>query len=96
VGREVRVGGQHRRPRLGERGVLVVAGGRGRQAAAGSARMRASARTKSCCQGSGQDESGLGVEEVEQHLQTHLGYGVRKSMTKYLDEYNWYVAVGEK
>lgn len=39
-------------------------------------------------------ESGLSSEEVELWLQERLGYGVRKTMAKYLDEYNWYVAVG--
>ena len=40
-------------------------------------------------------ESGLADADVEDHLREHLGYGVRKTLAKYLDEYNWYVAVGE-
>src|SRR4051794_17300536 len=40
-------------------------------------------------------ESGVGEGQIEEHLQSHLGYGVRKTLAKYLDEYNWYVAVGE-
>ena len=33
-------------------------------------------------------------EAAEAHLQEHLRYKVRKPFTKYLDEYNWHVAVG--
>lgn len=40
-------------------------------------------------------ESGVAPEEIEEWLQDHLGYGVRKTLAKYLDEYNWYVAVGD-
>jgi hypothetical protein len=32
--------------------------------------------------------------ELEAWLQGHLGYPVRKTLAKYLDEYNWHVAVG--
>ena len=32
--------------------------------------------------------------DAESHLQALLGYRVRKTMAKYLDEYNWYVLVG--
>lgn len=32
--------------------------------------------------------------EAEANLQAQLGYRVRKTMAKYLDEYNWYVMVG--
>jgi hypothetical protein len=42
-----------------------------------------------------QEESGQ-PDDDEEYLQRHLGYGVRKTMAKYLDEHNWYVAVGEK
>lgn len=41
-------------------------------------------------------ESGVEPGDLEEHLQDHLGYGVRKTLAKYLDEYNWYVAVGEE
>jgi hypothetical protein len=41
-------------------------------------------------------ESGVEPRGIEEHLQDHLGYGVRKTLAKYLDEYNWYVAVGEE
>src|SRR5438105_8663137 len=34
--------------------------------------------------------------ELETYLQHHLGYGVRKTLAKYLDEYNWYEAVGRR
>lgn len=40
------------------------------------------------------DEAPVGRDDVEQHLQAHLGKPVRKTMAKYLDEYNWYVMVG--
>jgi hypothetical protein len=43
-----------------------------------------------------QQESGQPPDYVEEYLQRHLGYGVPKTMAKHLDEYNWYVAVGEK
>ncbi len=31
---------------------------------------------------------------LEEWLQAHLGYPIRKTIAKYLDEYNWHVAVG--
>ena len=40
------------------------------------------------------DEARVSRDDVEQHLQEHLGKPVRKTMAKYLDEYNWYVMVG--
>ena len=39
-------------------------------------------------------EIGMGPTDAEAHLQVLLGYRVRKTMAKYLDEYNWYVMVG--
>jgi hypothetical protein len=33
--------------------------------------------------------------DLERGLQEHLEYGVRKTLAKYLDEFNWYVMVGE-
>jgi hypothetical protein len=41
-------------------------------------------------------ESRVPVGELEAQLQQHLGYRVRKPLTKYLDEYNWYEAVGRE
>jgi hypothetical protein len=41
-------------------------------------------------------QSGIAPDALEEHLRQHLGYGVRKTLAKYLDEYNWYVAVGEQ
>ena len=40
------------------------------------------------------DDAPVDRDDVEQHLQAHLGKRVRKTMAKYLDEYNWYVMVG--
>jgi hypothetical protein len=40
-------------------------------------------------------ESGVGAGSIEVELQRLLGYGTRKTLAKYVDEYNWYVAVGE-
>ncbi len=40
------------------------------------------------------EEAPVERDDVEQHLQAHLGKPVRKTMAKYLDEYNWYVMVG--
>jgi hypothetical protein len=34
------------------------------------------------------------AEDVEAYLQEHLGYETRKTLAKYLDEYNWFEAVG--
>jgi hypothetical protein len=34
------------------------------------------------------------VEDVEAYLQKRLGYRTRKTLAKYLDEYNWFEAVG--
>jgi hypothetical protein len=34
------------------------------------------------------------AEDVEGYLREHLGYETRKTLAKYLDEYNWYEAVG--
>jgi hypothetical protein len=34
------------------------------------------------------------VAELEERMQQHLGYGVRKTLAKYLDEFNWYEMVG--
>jgi hypothetical protein len=33
-------------------------------------------------------------DDLEGYLQTELGYPVRKTLAKYLDEYNWFVAFG--
>jgi hypothetical protein len=41
-------------------------------------------------------EADLPTAELEPHLQAVLGYRARKPLTKYLDEYNWYVAVGRE
>lgn len=40
------------------------------------------------------EESPYMAEELERQLQHRLGYGVRKTIAKYLDEFNWYVMVG--
>ena len=34
------------------------------------------------------------TEDVEAYLQERLGYETRKTLSKYLDEYNWFQAVG--
>jgi hypothetical protein len=34
------------------------------------------------------------TEDVEAYLQERLGYETRKTLAKYLDEYNWFEAVG--
>jgi hypothetical protein len=34
------------------------------------------------------------ADDVEDYLQEHLGYETRKTLAKYLDEYNWFEAVG--
>ena len=36
------------------------------------------------------------TEDVEAHLQKLLGYETRKTLAKYLDEYNWFEAVGRE
>ena len=39
-------------------------------------------------------EVGVPIRKVETQLQERLGYRARKPLTKYLDEYNWFEAVG--
>ena len=34
--------------------------------------------------------------DVEAHLQELLGYSTRRTLAKYLDEYNWFEAVGRE
>ena len=36
------------------------------------------------------------ADDVEAHLQEHFGYANRKTLAKYLDEYNWFEAVGRE
>jgi hypothetical protein len=36
------------------------------------------------------------AEDVEAYLQEHLGYETRKTLAKYLDEFNWFEAVGRE
>jgi hypothetical protein len=36
------------------------------------------------------------TEDVEGYLQEHLDYTMRKTLAKYLDEYNWFEAVGRE
>jgi hypothetical protein len=36
------------------------------------------------------------ADDVEAYLQAHLGYETRKTLAKYLDEYNWFEAVGRE
>jgi hypothetical protein len=36
------------------------------------------------------------ADDVEAYLQERLGYGTRKTLAKYLDEYNWFEAVGRE
>jgi hypothetical protein len=36
------------------------------------------------------------AEDVEAHLQELLGYETRKTLAKYLDEFNWFEAVGRE
>jgi hypothetical protein len=40
------------------------------------------------------DEAPLAAEDLESHLQDLLGYERRKPLAKYLDEFNWFEAVG--
>ena len=39
-------------------------------------------------------EAGVPIGELETRVQERLGYRARKPLTKYLDEYNWFEAVG--
>ena len=39
-------------------------------------------------------EVGVPIRKLETQLQARLGYRARKPLTKYLDEYNWFEAVG--
>ena len=41
-------------------------------------------------------ELGVPAGELETQLQQQLGYRARKPLTKYLDEYNWFEAVGRE
>jgi hypothetical protein len=41
-------------------------------------------------------EAEVPVDELETCLQQQLGYRGRKPLTKYLDEYNWFEAVGRE
>ena len=41
-------------------------------------------------------EAGVPAGELEKQLQQQLGYRGRKPLTKYLDEYNWFEAVGRE
>jgi len=41
-------------------------------------------------------EAPVPAAEVEEYLQRHLGYPGRKTLAKYLDEFNWYEAVGRE
>ena len=36
------------------------------------------------------------TDDIEAHLQQLLGYSERKTLAKYLDEYNWFEAVGRE
>ena len=36
------------------------------------------------------------TKDIEAHLQELLGYPQRKTLAKYLDEYNWFEAVGSE
>jgi hypothetical protein len=36
------------------------------------------------------------TDDIEAHLQELLGYSTRKTLAKYLDEYNWFEAVGRE
>ncbi|HKO74779.1 MAG TPA: hypothetical protein VJU01_05660 [Gaiellaceae bacterium] len=36
------------------------------------------------------------TDDIEAHLQELLGYETRKTLAKYLDEYNWFEAVGRE
>ena len=36
------------------------------------------------------------TDDVEAYLQERLGYERRKTLAKYLDEYNWFEAVGRE
>jgi hypothetical protein len=36
------------------------------------------------------------TDDIEAHLQELLGYSERKTLAKYLDEYNWFEAVGRE
>ena len=41
-------------------------------------------------------QAGVPTGELEKRLQQQLGYRGRKPLTKYLDEYNWFEAVGRE
>jgi hypothetical protein len=41
-------------------------------------------------------EAEVAIDELETRLQEQLGYRGRKPLTKYLDEYNWFEAVGRE
>jgi hypothetical protein len=36
------------------------------------------------------------TDDLEAHLQELLGYSARKTLAKYLDEFNWFEAVGRE
>jgi hypothetical protein len=40
------------------------------------------------------EEAPVAAEDIEAYLQDLLGYETRKTLAKYLDEYNWFEAVG--
>jgi hypothetical protein len=42
------------------------------------------------------EQAPVPAPELEDYLQQRLAYRVRKTLGKYLDEYNWYEAVGRK
>jgi hypothetical protein len=41
-------------------------------------------------------EAGVPTDELALQLQQLLGYRARKPLSKYLDEYNWFEAVGRE
>jgi hypothetical protein len=41
-------------------------------------------------------EAEVPIDELETRLREQLGYRGRKPLTKYLDEYNWFEAVGRE
>jgi hypothetical protein len=42
------------------------------------------------------EQAPVPTAEIEDYLQQHLGSRLRKTLAKYLDEYNWYEAVGRE
>jgi hypothetical protein len=42
------------------------------------------------------EQAPVSARDLDEHLRRRLGYRVRKTLAKHLDEYNWYEAVGRE